>query len=1267
MTDAPTILKIGPYRTSGIVGVGGYGTVYRATGPSGEAVALKVVAGRFASSDILERFRREGALRIDHPNVVRTLDAGVGARGEHYIALEMLEGVSLAERSKAGAMPAPEVISIAIQVCRGLAAAHDLGVVHRDLKPGNIFLCRDGTVKLLDFGIARSLETDTHAQLTVEGSVIGTPGYLSPEQARGDRNVDERSDVWSLGVILYRMLSGIDPFIRDTQVATILAVVLEEPERLDRVQSGLPRGLSEAVARCLSKNRYERWASVRDLEAALETIDPGSRRSSDAAELTLPGAPALGDEQRVVALLLASGVSNLAGLRASVEDQGGELIPMLGGRAIAVFGGRAWEGDEVTRAVSAAVQARATSEWMAVSSGRATGRGGAVSGEAVRAVERALDAKLQGIAVAALPRTLGGFELSDPRDGIVEVIVDPTGTHPRLLSLEPPPDTAIVGRATELAQLDAIASAAFDDERVAVAVVVGPPGIGKSRLRHEMVKRLASRTPPVRTVVAGCESHRRGSAFHLLANAVRALLSPRLSVPALERRTELLDLCRGFLGASALDCAETVAALLGLSDETAPTVSRISDPQLLVDKTRLALADLLVAIAKEPLALFFDDLQWADEGSLAVIEDIVARASDRPLFLFVAGRGELLENHPDLFRDQGPTRITPRGLLVKHVAQIADSIAGHPLRPELIEAVTARTGGNPMFVEQILRAVVERNLASSPVEALPTPIDVEAAVQSRLDHLPPEEKSLCKRAAVFGDEIEAAVLAVLDVEEAEETLDRLVRRGLFTREGTRYRFQTGLVAEVAYRMNGEQALAELHRACGQFLETQPESDPETVGRHFELGGARELAARSYTKAALRAARRGDGATVLRCSDKALDLGPAESALFDLHIARAEALSFLGRREEQERELDRAVPIAASAAERVRVLIERLVLHAATGSLDRALVDGPKAIEAARETADPDAIALALVRYTWVLLYSGKVPDAVRAVAEATEIVREDEANERPRIRPSTAGLVAAWRAQAAAACGDLGGRKQAYDEAIRLYHEAGDLRRAAQAESNLADTLNRVGAYDDATGALEASIALSRRVGNRPAEGFALANLGYALTRLSRTQEALAAFARAETIANETAQLRLRIAVRVYRARALLDALAADEVVREAEAAADEARRGDMPALGAIALSLAARAWLRAGDPAMALALSERAMALHQKLGSIEEDEIDLFLTHARVELANSSFAQARATVARGMERLTELAERIVDPEWRRRFREDVREHRELEELARAR
>jgi tetratricopeptide (TPR) repeat protein len=843
----------------------------------------------------------------------------------------------------------------------------------------------------------------------------------------------------------------------------------------------------------------------------------------------------------------------------------------------------------------------------------------------------------------------------------VEVLVHPGA--PRFLSIEPSVDTPLIGRATELAQLDAIASAAFDDGRVAVAVVVGPPGIGKSRLRHEMVKRVAARE--IRTVIAGAESHRRASAFHLLGNAVRGLLDPRPGAPALERRSELAEICRGALGADGDECADAVATLLGFStDETAPTVSRISDPQLLVDKTRLALADLFVGLARDPLALFFDDLQWADEASLGVIEDIVRRASDRPLFVFAAARGELLEKHPELFRDSGPTRIAPRGLLAKHVAEIAGSIAGRPLRPELIDAVTVRTGGNPMFVEQILREVVEQDLTDAPVEDLPTPIDVEAAIQSRLDHLPPEEKSLCKRAAVVGDEFHAALLPVLGVENAEQTLERLVRRGLLTGKGERRRFQTRLVAEVAYRMNGKEALAELHRACGAFLEKDPESDPETIGRHLELGGSAEAAARAYVKAALRAARRGDGATVLRCSDRALDLG-ASGSLFELRIARAEALSFLGRRDEQERELDRAESAASSASERVRVLIERVVLHAATGSLDRALVEGPRAIAAARETRDPDTIALALVRMTWVLLYSGRVAEAVRTVAEATELVREDETAESPRVRPATAGLVAAWRAQAAAACGDLGGRKEAYDEAIRLYREAGDPRRVAQAESNLADTLNRVGAYEDAKDALETSIASSRRVGNRLAEGFALANLGYALTRLSRAQEALGAFARADAIAAETAQVRLRIAVRVYRARALLDTWAPADVVREAEVAADEARRGDMPALGAVALSLAARAWLRAGDPSMALELSDRALTLHRTVGSIEEDEIDLFLTHARVQIASGSLEAAKTTIARGNERLTELAERIVDPEWRRRFLEGVREHREIRELAR--
>src|SRR5690606_25877249 len=188
------------------------GVVYRASGPEGH-VALKVLRGDpRRATELQRRFEQEGRLRIAHPNVVRTLGSGACDDGA-WIAFELLEGRSLAEHlAERGRLSLDEAVSLARQAASGLSAAHAAGVVHRDLKPSNLFVTDDGSLKIVDFGIARVTDRDT--RLTATGHLIGTAAYLSPEQARGDARVGPASDVWSLGVVLYETLAGRNPFDR---------------------------------------------------------------------------------------------------------------------------------------------------------------------------------------------------------------------------------------------------------------------------------------------------------------------------------------------------------------------------------------------------------------------------------------------------------------------------------------------------------------------------------------------------------------------------------------------------------------------------------------------------------------------------------------------------------------------------------------------------------------------------------------------------------------------------------------------------------------------------------------------------------------------------------------------------------------------------------------------------------------------------------------------------------------------------------------------
>ncbi len=273
--------RLGPYEVLAPIGAGGMGEVYRARDSRlGREVALKILPAAFASdADRVRRFEQEGraAAALNHPNIVVIYDAG-SEGGVFYVATELLEGETLRERLAGHALPVRKAVDYAVQTARGLAAAHAKGITHRDLKPENLFLTKDGLVKILDFGLAKqsgirstgahATELATQPIETDPGQVLGTVGYMSPEQVRGQA-ADARSDLFSLGVVLYEMVSGRRAFSGDSGVEVMSAILKQEPPELD---AALPPVLDRMIRRCLEKKPEERFQSALDLAFALESV-----------------------------------------------------------------------------------------------------------------------------------------------------------------------------------------------------------------------------------------------------------------------------------------------------------------------------------------------------------------------------------------------------------------------------------------------------------------------------------------------------------------------------------------------------------------------------------------------------------------------------------------------------------------------------------------------------------------------------------------------------------------------------------------------------------------------------------------------------------------------------------------------------------------------------------------------------------------------------------------------------------------------------------
>ena len=310
--------RLGPYRVDCPLGAGGMGEVYRALDTRlRREVAIKIVSrGRANDRDRVQRFEQEArvAAALSHANVLALHDVG-SQDGVDYAVFELLEGQTLRARLESGPLPVSKAVGYGVQICEGLAAVHARGIVHRDLKPDNVFVTRSGQVKILDFGLAKLGPraavllggTSDVRTPTEPGLLVGTCGYMAPEQARG-RPADARSDIFSMGALLYEMLSGRRAFSGPTPADTLAALLTQDPPEMSAISRPVPRPLERVVRRCLERNPEERFQSARDvafgLQAIAESGAPVPRRHAGA--VTVP-----------VALLALAGLALFAGRRAS--------------------------------------------------------------------------------------------------------------------------------------------------------------------------------------------------------------------------------------------------------------------------------------------------------------------------------------------------------------------------------------------------------------------------------------------------------------------------------------------------------------------------------------------------------------------------------------------------------------------------------------------------------------------------------------------------------------------------------------------------------------------------------------------------------------------------------------------------------------------------------------------------------------------------------------------------------------------------------------
>jgi len=858
--------EVGP-----IIGRGGMGTVHRGLDRETAAtVAIKFV--RMDDPDIASRFDREAAVlaRLDHPHIVRHVAHGRADDGRGFLVMEWLEGRTLEDVLHDGALSLRDAVRVTAQLCHAVTSTHAEGLVHRDIKPANLLLIgADGrTVRLIDFGIARGVE-DRH--LTHTGLVMGTPGYIAPEQIRGASQVDARADLYAVGVLLFRCIAGRMPFEDATTLSLLTRVVSECAPRLSRFAPQTPEALDALVASLLETEPDARPVSARAVARALDALLDELGADADAVVLTgvdLGGAeqrirahiyisddlttdahtttPSGTDETDALELLFPGSSPNPAlererRLAECALRFGGELEVRTGGARVVTLRDVGNASDEVRRAVCCAEALRKAVERIAVTVRVVRVAGGRTSGATiVNAAGGATDTARTVPVTSPIALELDRIRLDETAAGFLEgrFSVHRDAIGPYLVDVVPvaAPSRRILGRALpflgrerELALLRSFYEETLEAQMPRVVVVTGPPGQGKSRLLQAALARIGeSHTPPL-VWTGHADQLDAGAPFSMWARVV-------------------------------VDAEQA-----GDPGALAPTLREGCEQRVVACALRQSDA--------QPLVIVIDDLHWADPPSVRAVDMAVRSLSGRPVLVMAFARPELDDAFPRLWAARSPQRIVLADLGVRAASQLVRAALGPSVTDTRVARLVERAAGNAFVLEELIRAAAEGR-----DDALPE--TVLALVQARLLTLEPEARRLLRLASLFGERFTDAGLlsvsgegdAALDV---QTWLRVLVERELVRSESAaghgeaQWRFSHALVRDAAYELFAPEDRAQAHRQVLSALSLVARPDPLRLAHHAQRGERALEAARWWALAAENALRASDPASARKHAEAAL--------------------------------------------------------------------------------------------------------------------------------------------------------------------------------------------------------------------------------------------------------------------------------------------------------------------------------------------------------------------------------------------------------------
>ncbi len=1251
------------------VGRGGAGVVYRAYDQVSQGpVALKVLqaeAGDVPEEE--ERLRREAELlgELKHPGIVRMVASGVlDETGQPYVAMEWLDGEDVSMRQKHAPLTLRQSVELATRVSEALEAAHDLGVVHRDIKPGNIFLCEeDGanvpatTVapKLVDFGVAAKSDV----KISRSGDVVGTPAYMAPEQARGDAPIDVRCDVYSLGATLFELLTGRPPHVGPTKIATLARLVTTPAPRLSELRRDIPAVLDDLVHRMLATDPDHRPHDMQEVSGVLRQA---LRDASDAPPRALtPSEPVMSSRlgssasrlvTSIVALRFENGSARDRALD-HLKERGADAVPLGPEALVAHLGATRATGMEAVAALDLGRRLARAGAQVGVASGRArmslTNRSGGAHpvGEVVdRASAMAREASpgvvLADVTTSELGR--GRYEFKTRDDGAAVVGEQVRGPRADRVGGAP-----FVGREAELAQVANAFERACSDATPVLVTITGPPGIGKTRLRREVIARLAAGKQAPFVIVQRSEAYGRGHALGAAADILRAIIS--LPKGATSQEAEQAIVSR--LGPSTVsDLTSKNREILArlLANEVLPEGL---DPRGARDVLWLAMTDLVAQVtAGQPTIIVTEDLQWADPESIGWLDHLLGRTNMRPLMVMALVRPAFWQEESERFGGRDHVSLELRPISRKAVRAIVRSVLGDAATDEAVERIAEQASGLPLFAEELARVTASsRGKLHAPT--------IESVIQASLDALDEECRDAVGRLSVFGLTVWDTGLEALGLARAEGLMKELAASEVLVEQdvsrfpGTReWLFKHALVREVAYKSLGERERQELHVLTARWLASMGE-DAATVAGHFDLGEQPSEAAEHWSRAAQRSLAANALSDALSMAERALLHSEDKATAFQRAAYLDEAYSRL-----DPRAADRETAVSA-LEENVYDEASEVRARGARARFDDARGTGHDISERLAEARDR-AASLGLrdeeARCSAVLAarlaFAGAFADAEAEAARLLELAEEHHV---------TTAAVDGWQTLAIVrqTRGELIAALDARRNAVAAARDAGLKEREAMLMTNLGFALTTIGARQEARGALSTGVSLADAIGSSGASRHAQMNLlGWTATfGTEKVLDSHLAESRSDADAAATgywaAPDRANLGLLFYRGCEHLRtrSKAASQKARALLATAAEGYRATQNRdILAVALGMWSEAERRTENPSRALDLAKEGAELLEAGAPslLNESPVYVALHDAMMELGDE--AEAKRAIVRGLTPLQRRLEGLTGTPYARLF-----------------